>query len=181
MVRELGRIYLQVSIDCSETATLLTSLTTRNAILKNIGNLEKYSLEESFRCQEKIMLLQSWLWVILKCQKNNIYQSIEHISRKDGCRWCKWEGINAQWLPVSTWHKGIYEIFVLSNFLTNKFISKDGKCEPDVVMKMFIDIIRTKALSRFSSTVGVLGPACSNTVEAIAGVSKHYRYPNIYN
>ena len=52
---------------------------------------------------------------------------------------------------------------------------KDGKCEPDVVMKMFIDIIRTKALSRFSSTVGVLGPACSNTVEAIAGVSKHYR------
>ena len=47
-------------------------------------------------------------------------------------------------------------------------------------MKMFIDIIRTKALSRFSSTVGVLGPACSNTVEAIAGVSKHYRYPNIY-
>ena len=70
---------------------------------------------------------------------------------------------------------------------------KDGKCEPDVVMKMFIDIIRTKAISRFSSTVGVLGlndfyfkititrfqytvgPACSNTVEAIAGVSKHYR------
>ncbi len=46
-------------------------------------------------------------------------------------------------------------------------------------MKMFIDIIRTKALSRFSSTVGVLGPACSNTVEAIAGVSKHYRYPSI--
>ena len=34
---------------------------------------------------------------------------------------------------------------------------KDGKCEPDVVMKMFIDIIRTKAISRFSSTVGVLG------------------------
>ena len=66
-------------------------------------------------------------------------------------------------------------------WLTNLFIYyKDGKCEPDVVMKMFIDIIRTKALSRFSSTVGVLGPACSNTVEAIAGVSKHYRYPNIY-
>ena len=34
---------------------------------------------------------------------------------------------------------------------------KDGKCEPDVVMKMFIDIIRTKSISRFSSTVGVLG------------------------
>ena len=63
--------------------------------------------------------------------------------------------------------------------MTEKYFFKDGKCEPDVVMKMFIDIIRTKALSRFSSTVGVLGPACSNTVEAIAGVSKHYRYPII--
>ena len=45
--------------------------------------------------------------------------------------------------------------------LTNYDLSldiKDGKCEPDVVMKMFIDIIRTKAISRFSSTVGVLGP-----------------------
>ena len=52
---------------------------------------------------------------------------------------------------------------------------KDGKCEPDVVMKKFIDFIKTKEISRFSSTVGVLGPACSNTVEAIAGVSKHYR------
>ena len=65
-----------------------------------------------------------------------------------------------------------------TSMLTNYELSldiKDGKCEPDVVMKMFIDIIRTKALSRFSSTVGVLGPACSNTVEAIAGVSKHYR------
>ena len=44
--------------------------------------------------------------------------------------------------------------------LTNYDLSldiKDGKCEPDVVMKMFIDIIRTKAISRFSSTVGVLG------------------------
>ena len=37
---------------------------------------------------------------------------------------------------------------------------QDGKCEPDVVMKMFIDIIRTKAVSRFSSTVGVLGADC---------------------
>ena len=39
----------------------------------------------------------------------------------------------------------------------NQFLFKDGKCQPDVAMKMFIDIIRTKALSRFSSTVGVLG------------------------
>ena len=31
---------------------------------------------------------------------------------------------------------------------------KDGKCEPDVVMKKFIDFIKTKEISRFSSTVG---------------------------
>merc|ERR1711892_1530662 len=29
--------------------------------------------------------------------------------------------------------------------------------------------------SRFRSTIGILGPACSNTIEPIAGVSKHYR------
>ena len=64
------------------------------------------------------------------------------------------------------------------SMLTNYELSldiKDGKCEPDVVMKKFIDFIKTKEISRFSSTVGVLGPACSNTVEAIAGVSKHFR------
>ena len=32
---------------------------------------------------------------------------------------------------------------------------KDGKCEPDVVMKKFIDFIKTKEISRFSSTVGI--------------------------
>ena len=33
----------------------------------------------------------------------------------------------------------------------------DGKCEADVVMKRFIDIIKTKDTSRFRSTVGMLG------------------------
>ena len=36
----------------------------------------------------------------------------------------------------------------------------DGKCEADVVMKKFIDIIKTKDNTRFRSTVGMLGPAC---------------------
>ena len=35
----------------------------------------------------------------------------------------------------------------------------DGKCEADVVMKRFIDIIKTKDTSRFRSTVGMLGDA----------------------
>ena len=33
----------------------------------------------------------------------------------------------------------------------------DGQCEADVVMKRFIDIIKTKDTSRFRSTVGILG------------------------
>ena len=33
----------------------------------------------------------------------------------------------------------------------------DGQCEADVVMKRFIDIIKTKDASRFQSTVGMLG------------------------
>ena len=64
----------------------------------------------------------------------------------------------------------------------------DGQCEADVVMKRFIDIIKTNDASKFRSTVGMLGewivtsmtsrcagPACSDTVEPIAGVSKHFR------
>ena len=33
----------------------------------------------------------------------------------------------------------------------------DGQCEADVVMKRFIDIIKTRDASRFQSTVGMLG------------------------
>ena len=47
----------------------------------------------------------------------------------------------------------VNDINANNSLLTNYDLSldiKDGKCEPDVVMKMFIDIIRTKAKSRFS-------------------------------
>ena len=63
---------------------------------------------------------------------------------------------------------------VLANYKLVLSIN-DGKCEADVVMKKFIDIIKTKDNTRFRSTVGMLGPACSDTVEPIAGVSKHFR------
>ena len=33
----------------------------------------------------------------------------------------------------------------------------DGQCEADVVMKRFIDIIKTNDASKFRSTVGMLG------------------------
>lgn len=51
-------------------------------------------------------------------------------------------------------------------------IVTDGKCSPDIVMKNFIDFIVTTEY--YAKLVGVLGPACSETVEPIAGVSKHY-------
>ncbi|XP_040568562.1 uncharacterized protein [Lepeophtheirus salmonis] len=47
----------------------------------------------------------------------------------------------------------------------------DGQCKADIVMKRFIEIITNRD---YKSFVGVLGPACSDTVEPIAGVSKHF-------
>lgn len=48
----------------------------------------------------------------------------------------------------------------------------DGKCQPDVVMKTFVDYV---FLRKYNQLVGILGPACSDAVEPLAGVSKHYK------
>ncbi|XP_059485869.1 receptor-type guanylate cyclase gcy-19-like isoform X2 [Neocloeon triangulifer] len=48
----------------------------------------------------------------------------------------------------------------------------DGKCQADTVMKSFIDYIR---LPYYKQIAGILGPACSDTVEPLAGVSRHYK------
>ena len=48
----------------------------------------------------------------------------------------------------------------------------DGKCSADFVMRRFIDFYTNK---HYRSIVGILGPACSDTVEPIAGVSKFFR------
>lgn len=60
---------------------------------------------------------------------------------------------------------------ILPHYQLNIIVT-DGKCTPDIVMKNFIDFIVTKEY--YEKLVGVLGPACSETVEPIAGVSKHY-------
>lgn len=61
-----------------------------------------------------------------------------------------------------------------------KHIVLNGACEPDVVMAQFIKVItsfsRTKQLK---ITAGIVGPACSDTVVPLAGVSKHYHIPII--
>lgn len=53
-----------------------------------------------------------------------------------------------------------------------KLLLDDGQCQSDVVLKTFIDYI---LMNRYDRLVGVLGPACSDTVEPLAGVSKHFR------
>uniref|UniRef100_A0A8D8NPL4 Gamma-aminobutyric acid type B receptor subunit 2 n=4 Tax=Culex pipiens TaxID=7175 RepID=A0A8D8NPL4_CULPI len=49
-------------------------------------------------------------------------------------------------------------------------LKSDGQCRADTVMKTFINYYIRK-----ERMIGVLGPACSDTVEPIAGVSKHFR------
>ncbi|XP_017886547.1 uncharacterized protein LOC108628852 [Ceratina calcarata] len=48
----------------------------------------------------------------------------------------------------------------------------DGQCKSDMVMRSFIDYI---VYNQYEKLVGVLGPACSETVEPLVGVSKHYK------
>lgn len=52
-----------------------------------------------------------------------------------------------------------------------KLIVGNGMCRADSVMKIFIDYIGDVY---YDNLIGVLGPACSDTVEPLAGVSKHY-------
>ncbi|XP_058125337.1 uncharacterized protein LOC131266738 [Anopheles coustani] len=49
-------------------------------------------------------------------------------------------------------------------------VKHDGQCRADTVMKSFISHYIQQ-----NNMLGILGPACSETVEPIAGVSKHFR------
>lgn len=53
-----------------------------------------------------------------------------------------------------------------------KLLLANGSCSADTVMKVFIDYIKENYFDRLA---GVLGPACSETVEPLAGVSRHYK------
>ncbi|XP_014480221.1 PREDICTED: uncharacterized protein LOC106747328 [Dinoponera quadriceps] len=60
---------------------------------------------------------------------------------------------------------------VLRDYSLN-LLASDGQCKSDMVMKSFIDYI---VHNYYEKLVGVLGPACSETVEPLVGVSKHYK------
>lgn len=52
-----------------------------------------------------------------------------------------------------------------------RLLEEDGACSADHVMKAFIKYVHSKEFPRI---IGILGPACSDTVEPLAGVAKHY-------
>lgn len=60
---------------------------------------------------------------------------------------------------------------VLRDYKLNLLVH-DGQCQADVVLKTFINYI---ILQYYQKLVGILGPACSDTVEPLAGVSRHFR------
>jgi Receptor family ligand binding region len=43
-------------------------------------------------------------------------------------------------------------------------------CKPDVVLKTFINLYAMR-----KHLIGVLGPSCSEAIEPIAGISKHFK------
>ncbi|XP_076631100.1 uncharacterized protein LOC143346666 [Colletes latitarsis] len=51
-------------------------------------------------------------------------------------------------------------------------LANDGQCKSDMVMKSFIDFIYER---HYHKLIGVLGPACSETVEPLIDISKHYK------
>ncbi|XP_069989042.1 uncharacterized protein [Penaeus vannamei] len=56
----------------------------------------------------------------------------------------------------------------------------NGACEPAMVMRQFIEIIQQSSSGGFyNNLAGFVGPACSDTVEPIAGVSKYFNMPII--
>lgn len=61
---------------------------------------------------------------------------------------------------------------ILSNY-TFRVLENDGECKTDIVMRTLIHYFNDPEV------VGILGPACSETVEPIAGISRHINMPVI--
>ncbi|KRT86135.1 protein kinase [Oryctes borbonicus] len=61
---------------------------------------------------------------------------------------------------------------IFTNYKLSMYVL-DGQCKAEKVMKAFIDYIKDEAALK--TLVGVLGPACSETVEPIASVSRLFR------
>lgn len=121
--------------------------------------------------------------------------------RDSACEWLRQsKDIWTKWLPLNLEKKNIYigGIFPLTGVSYNaqgvvlaarmaqdainqndtilkdfnlKLLVSNGQCQTDMVLKTFIDYIFH---NEYPELVGILGPACSETLEPLAGVSKHY-------
>ncbi|KAF2362436.1 Receptor ligand binding region [Trinorchestia longiramus] len=59
-------------------------------------------------------------------------------------------------------------------------IALNDACERDLVMAQFINVIKTYAKSNYlKNTIGIIGPACSDTLVPLAGVQNHFKIPVI--
>ncbi|KAK8726640.1 hypothetical protein OTU49_009969, partial [Cherax quadricarinatus] len=68
---------------------------------------------------------------------------------------------------------------ILTDFYINPIVL-NGACEPAMVMRQFIEILQgSSSLGFYNDMIGFVGPACSDTVEPIAGVSKYFNVPII--
>ncbi|CAG9862835.1 unnamed protein product [Phyllotreta striolata] len=61
---------------------------------------------------------------------------------------------------------------LIKGYVLNLMI-QNGNCQSDAVMSSFLDYLVVK--NYYDNLVGVLGPACSETIEPIAAVSNKYR------
>lgn len=134
---------------------------------------------------------------LLHTQNNMAYES----NHDSACKWLRQnKDIWSKWLPLNLEKKNIYigGIFPLTGVSYNsqgvvlaarmaqdavnqnstvlkdfnlKLLVSDGQCQTDMVLKTFIDYIFH---NEYPELVGILGPACSETLEPLAGVSKHY-------
>lgn len=158
--------------------------------LQNIG-------KPAFEAIHKIQFDKSGYENLLRLHNSRTDKNIHATA----CQWLKSnDKVWTSWLPTNTNKREIYigGIFPLSGAFYNaygivlaarmaqdainnnstiladynlKLLVNDGKCRADMVMKAFIDYIFN---NEYQNLIGVLGPACSETVEPLAGVSKHY-------
>lgn len=94
-------------------------------------------------------------------------------------------GIGAIYPMNGVLYEGLYIAFQLAskaikesgilNEINLEVKQANGVCKNDVVLKSLINYLRSKD----HPVLGILGPACTETLEPIAGVSKYYHMPVI--
>ncbi|KAF2360714.1 Serine-threonine/tyrosine-protein kinase catalytic domain [Trinorchestia longiramus] len=91
----------------------------------------------------------------------------------DGARYTCKELVHAANLAV----KRINDNKNILNNYEFSLIARDGSCSSEKVLGLFIDFVTKSSQDynrHFNQMAGILGPACSDTVEPLAGVVRHF-------